>query len=552
MRPPVFIPKLALCGLLVGCESVGTLLADRDGDGSPYDGDCDDLDSRLHPDVEEICGDGVINGCLSEPEARAFCRLQGVRSLAEADVTIVGEAAGDAAGWGLASPGDLDGDGLADLVIGAIFEDSEDLDAGAIYVLLSAGAPLSSRGRTLSLTDADKKLTGSNPSDFAGSTVAGVGDISGDGLPDLIVGVMRDDEGGGESGAIYLIQSQDLNGQSSQSGTLQSAAALKLTGESPGDLAGGTTTMVPDLDGDGQRDVLVGAHMADTGALDAGAAYLLATSGALSERGVDSLQTADLVVLGTFEGGQLGLGLAGLEDLDGDGLGELVVGARFHSVGAVHDGAAFIFNSRAFHTGAGVKVKDTAATMTLVGESSKDYSGSVIASAGDVDGDGSSDLLIGAAGVDAGAGDEGGAYLVTSSAALRAASPSVRLGQVGRSFLGRDQGDSAGTSVAAAGDLDGDGLADFTISAWGDDGGGVEAGAVYLLYGGDLTTYNQQVAYLDSVSSLVVLGESGGDQVGAAHPAVDLADDGIADLLMTSQTYGGGAGATYILLGRGY
>src|SRR5678815_1044130 len=151
--------------------------------------------------------------------------------LSTADAKLVGEEAGDLAGW-VAGPGDVNGDGHDDVLVGARGNaeggDSEVYGAaGAAYLVLG---PVTG---TLDLSMADAKLVGEEPGDDAGHCVSGAGDVDGDGHDDLLIGApLHDERGGSETGAAYLLLGP-------VSGELRlSLADAKLIGEEAQDMAG--------------------------------------------------------------------------------------------------------------------------------------------------------------------------------------------------------------------------------------------------------------------------------------------------------------------------
>ena len=121
----------------------------------------------------------MISGALATGSSRF--------DLSVADVKFQGESGGDLAGYSVADAGDLDGDALGDVVVGAIYQDIGGSSGGAAYLLLSAGVLAGTSGTT-SLSDADVRLGGEAASDSAGNAVAGAGDVNGDGFSDLLVG----------------------------------------------------------------------------------------------------------------------------------------------------------------------------------------------------------------------------------------------------------------------------------------------------------------------------------------------------------------------------
>jgi len=182
--------------------------------------------------------------------------------LSSADLTLRGESAYDAAGASVALCDDADGDGLADLLVGATGDDDGGSGAGAAYLVTSPG------GGSVSLASASAKFWGEAAGDAAGFSVAGAGDLDADGRTDLLIGAPTQDSGGADAGAAYLVLG-------AADGSLAlSAATATFLGDVAGDYAGYAVAGGHDLDGNGRIEVLVGAPWQDAAASNAGAIYL--------------------------------------------------------------------------------------------------------------------------------------------------------------------------------------------------------------------------------------------------------------------------------------
>ena len=419
-------------------------IGDLDNDGQP------DL-VVASPGAGASIGIGAIH-VFSGPVAGALLPSQ-------ADHVVVGEVAEDWAGAALAADCDLNGDGADDLLVGAWGYDWAGQASGAIYLLLG---PLASSS---TLAAADAVWYGESPGDWAGWSVACAGDTNGDGIDDAIVGSWRDDDGGIDAGAAYLIAGPVVAGTV---GTLATASA-KLVGESAFDYAGSSVAGAGDVDGDGFDDVLVGAGGRDEAGSASGIAYLV--RGPLV--GAMSLAQADARLVGVASGDRAGELVAGAGDLNGDGLADVLVGAWGADGAGANAGAAYLLFGPV-----GGTLSLGAADVVLAGLAAGDELGRAGSAAGDIDGDGFGDLLVGAPGRDIGGIDAGGTWLVPGGAA-----GGPGLSGALASWPGVEPGDRAGTAVLGGQDLDGDAVPDVVIGAPVSDPGAGDAGSAYVQSG---------------------------------------------------------------------
>ena len=443
--------------------------------------DCDDTDAAMWTDRAEVCEDGLDYDCDSvDPN----CRLAGSLDLFDADATLKGDAF---AGLGLsfAALGDVDSDGKDDFAVSALL-------AGQVYLVRGVGLVdgFASDWPTLTGTGADA----------LGDGLAGVGDMDGDGVADLLAGAPDADA---DAGAVYLFAGDlaadasvgaagasvlgdegeqlgsalagpgDFDGDGLAAEVLASGvgfvrtfdATLGLVSTWTGGVVGAPAlAVVPDFDGDGLDEALVGDAAADRAWLVVGG-----RSGDL-DLDVD----ADAAYSAAFSGDAAGWAVAGADDLNGDGFGDIVVGAPDSDAGGVDAGEAYIMFGA-------TTVADRAldgADARLASLDAGDGAGSAVAGVGDADGDGLFDVLVGAPYADGGGGNSGAAWLLYGAASFG----SLDLATADVTFVGESMSDNAGEGVGGVGDVDGDGFADVGVGA----PSAVGDGRVYLFFGGGL------------------------------------------------------------------
>ena len=229
--------------------------------------------------------------------------------------TATGDAAYDHFGSSVASAGDINGDGYADVIVGADWNGDGGDNAGKAYLYLGSATGLST---TVSWTE-----TGKAAHDHFGSSVASAGDINGDDYADIIVGAHYNDVGGNNAGAVYLY--------SGSASGLSTTAVWAMTGEVAGDYFGSSVASAGDADGDGYDDVIVGADRSDDGGFGAGKVYLYLGSASGLGTTVSWTETGDVV------DDNFGLSVASAGDVDGDSYDCIIVSAHgSNDVGNAH------------------------------------------------------------------------------------------------------------------------------------------------------------------------------------------------------------------------
>ncbi|MEN0064227.1 MAG: hypothetical protein AAGA48_18900 [Myxococcota bacterium] len=353
-------------------------------------------------------------------------------------------------------------------------------------------------------TMADAQIIGASDGDRA-AFVARAGDVNGDGRDDVLVGAPSTSFGLGHA---YLFEGP-VQGQQ---GVAASDADIPAY---PGRYGLGDSAMtgVGDLDGDGFDDF----------ALRAGGnppQYVFVGYGPVTGQ----IEPGDLPARFASQVDGFGSSMSGLGDINNDGFGELIVGAPF-------DGKVFVFNGPVLGD-----LDESTAAAELRGETDSDQAGRAVAGS-DVTGDGVPDVIVGAPSNGAGGTDAGAVYVVAGPVA-----GSIDLTNADAKLIGENADDRVGASIAAAGDVNGDGFNDLLIGGW--FFGGDERGAAYVVYGPISGTLDLSQA--DAIFEGVAVNDRAGERVAAAG---DVNGDGYDDLLIASDDAAFTAGRAYLIYG---
>jgi hypothetical protein len=443
----------------------------------------------------------------------------------------------DQFGWSVANIGDLDGDGVNDLAVGATYDDMDENGAadggknrGAVHIMFmeSDGSVKS----TVEINDSTENGPTLANNDRFGASVENIGDFDGNGVNDLAVGASYDNTGGKNRGAVHIMFMES-------DGSVKSTVVINdSTTNGPtlsnSDLFGTSVANIGDLDGDGVNDLAVGANfddMDENGVADGGdnrgAVHILFMN---IDGSVDStVEINDSTTNGPTltDKDYFGDSVANIGDLNGDGVNDLAVGASFDDMdeNGVADGATnrgtvhIMFMNSDGSVDSTVEINDSTENGPHL--NGNDLFGESVENLGDLNGDGVNDLAVGASRDNAGGADRGTIHVMYMNSDGSVDS-TVEINSSTENGPTLTNTDRFGISIGEIGDFDGNCITDLAVGAYNDHtdengivDGGDDRGAVHIIFmkdenpDVDCVTSSASTSTSGTCSRHVILGNCG-------------------------------------------
>ena len=381
----------------------------------------------------DVNGDGYVDLIIGAYEdstdgerfGRAFIYYGGPDMDSTADIIFSGAGVSDALGRSVSGVGDVNNDGYDDVIVGANCMVHWNNEWG--YANIYFGGP------NMDNTP-DVHLHGTMPNDYFGYSVSGAGDVNKDGYDDVVVGAYGNDSAGENAGSAYIYYG---------GAQMDNISELNLFGSAAGDDLGYSVSDAGDVNKDGYDDVMVGVTHNGGG----GRAYIFYGRPSMNS-------TPDVVLTGALSSQSFGFSVSGAGDVNNDSYDDVIVGDKFDGAGGLHAGAAYLFY--------GGPSMDGSADVIFNGSPANELYGNAVSGAGDVNGDGFDDVIVGQHFNSTGGTGAGAAFVYFGGANMDTA-PDM-------SVLGPSEYDWYGESVSCAGDLNKDGNDEVII-------GGVNSGA---------------------------------------------------------------------------
>jgi methionine-rich copper-binding protein CopC len=536
-------------------------LANLDGsNGFRIDGASSAAYSALVGAAGDINGDGFDDVIVGNPNAglgeayviygkgSAFAASVSVAALngVTGSKIVSGGPNNGSGGFGraVAGAGDVNGDGYADLMISESYS-----SVGASHVVFGQAAGLGTSMSLSSLTGANGfRFDGIQSTTFSGEALKSAGDINGDGFADVVIGADGPSANimGGtnlEPGWAYVVFGKAGGFAANASlSTLNGTNGFKVKGVNGLDYLGQSVSTAGDINGDGIDDLVVGADGSDPHGEGSGSSHVVfgKTSGFSAIVDVSSLNgSTGFRLAGAAAGDKAGCAVSDAGDINGDGLGDIIIGATWADPHGENSGSSYVVFGKVsgFASTVELSALNGSDGFRLDGAAAGDYVGYRVSTAGDINGDGYDDLIVGAHTADSPDANSGTSYVVFGKASGFAAS--LNLGALGSSqgfsLDGVTGNDGAGYSVSAAGDVNGDGFGDLIVGT-AHRPNTSSPGSAYVVFG---RNFSNTVDFLGTAGADTLTGTSAAERAVAGNGNDTLVGGGGADVL-----YGGAGNDT--------
>jgi|GEM_PF-1119231 len=469
----------------------------------------------------------------------------------------------DNLGYSVSSTGDINGDGIGDLVIGSPLSDPDGKsNAGVTYVIFGSTEGFDLTLNPSTLGTKGFVINGDQAGDQSGRSVSNIRDINGDGVDDLAIGAPFSSINGDDSGAAYIIFGSKQSDYFSNPIELSDLGSkgLIIKGSNSAHNAGWAVSSAGDFNGDGINDLLIGAT--NRGDNRNGESYVIFGK----EGGFSS--TIDLSNIGLNDGlkiisddlNNLGYSVSDAGDINQDGIDDLIIGAPYADPDGNNSGISYVIYGRRIDTEnpitentINVSHLDSNNDFTgfTINGQNEDQSGFFVSKAGDINGDGIADLIIGAR--DGNPNNKefaGRAYVVFCKQDNMGDNFDLSdlNGSNGFTINGIAAFDNAGWSVSDLGDINDDGIDDIIIGA---NNANSNSGQSYVIYGsknGFSSTF--ELSNLNGTNGFIINGIAENSNLGhSVSGAGDVNGDGVKDLIISAPFANSGAGAAYVVFG---
>ena len=478
-----------------------------------------------------------------------------------------GATVGDRSGFAVSAVGDVNGDGVDDLVIGAPYTSANGVNSGSSYIVFGSSSAFGFGNDplvTLSSLNGNTgfRLDGGTTGDRSGFAVSAAGDINHDGIDDVIIGARSTDHNGSDSGSSYVVfGSSSAFSSVIDLSSLDGSTGFRLDGGTTGDQSGYSVSAAGDINGDGIDDMLIGAFRTDQNGGDSGSSYVVFGSSSAFDAvtNLSSLNgNSGFRLDGGTTGDNFGFSVSSAGDINDDGIDDVMIGARGADHNGSFSGSSYVVfgSSSPFSAVVGASSLNGSTGFRLDGFTTGDQFGYSVSDAGDVNGDGIDDVIIGARSADHNGSDSGSSYVVFGKKS--AFNPVIDLsslnGNTGFRLDGDSTDDYSGFAVSAVGDINGDGIDDLMIGAPFADPNGLYSGSSYLVFG-SRSLFNAVIdlSGLNGSTGFRLDGGTTDDQSGfAVSAAGDINNDGIDDLLigaLFADPNGSTSGSSYLVFG---